>query len=132
MVNTASHAHLELRSSNSKHYTLSTSKVSYHVSNLKETVEQSKLATNKIVPFSLLSNEDWGDQHRLPAFALAPKLSKNCHELPGLLSEKTKDSRCTWHKEFLKTGNYWRDSFLHESVKYTTNISANVVFKKQR
>ena len=130
VVNTSSYAHLGLRSSDSQPLTFTINKLSRFVKANKETQDASAVLAFKGPLFTFLSSEDSESPSKLLAYATAPKLSKDCHKLPRLLAGKTMEVPDTLRTEDHEIRQVITTLILtHESAKYSSNITADVILK---
>ena len=118
IVDKPSLAHLGLVSHPIRPYTLAICRPSRFLHSLKQDTAPSA------VPFFICQQDNVSDPAEALSFASAPKFSRDCHKLPDLLSQHTKelpDSLRT--KDFEARSHHQGLIFSHESARCSSAIS---------
>ena len=127
-VNATRFRHHCFSASDAHNQTFSLQEFSRFLSSIPETYCTRPAYTHKPIPFFLHSADSSEVKSKLLEFAFAPKLSRDCHQLSGLLAGKTIEL-----SDALRTKDYeLRQSlagilFMHEFAKLHSSISSQVL-----
>ena len=117
VINTECYKTYGLSTSSSEPFCLTTSKVSRFASALPEDI------THKPANFSLQASPEYESPPPLVAFASAPKLSKDCHHIEGVLINSTTEvSEDLRSKDFQARQNLLSNFFAHETATFIASL----------
>ena len=98
---------------------------------IKKSHDTTSNRAHESTPFVLLLASNFDSLSKLLASASAPKLSKNCHKLSGLLAGKTKEIPDSLRaKDFEARQLLAGLLLLHETTKFSSSIASDIILKR--
>lgn len=130
VFNKTSYEQLGWSSSSSEGHTLTVKKLTRAMETLPDRIDQSK--PFRPPPFALKAAPDASLRSNILSFSAAPKLSKDCHVLPGLLAGKTREvSDDLRQKDYEARKSLQSLLFVHEASKFIHDIAKENIAKHQ-
>ena len=106
-------------------------KISRFLQSIKESHDTASNHVHKSTQFVLLPESNFDSQSKLLTFASAPKLSKDCHKLSGLLAGKTKEIPDSLRAEDFEARQLLAGFLLlHEAMKLSSSIASDNILKR--